>query len=555
MRKIESLPKKAHFVGAEKCDFFKDEPILKLARHFGGNLRRAISFVAVLLFSAFSFAQEIYSQGIENPEEIAQKVFYKIDTVNYDAQGVTKESALSRNVEIEEGKKFESREDLEAYILDIKQKLINARLFETAEVEYTLAGEADEDGDIPVAINVVTVDSRHFLLLPYPKYDSNEGFELKLKFKDANFLGTMSEMEADAFFRFEQKDGQENDFVLGGNFGYDLPFTLGKVEASWNNDLSFEYAFVRGEPEWNFQSGFTFVLPFENIALRLDLTQGTTRDLDYKKFNDELFFTERAKFSVPIRLDTIPGIGDIVYTPAAEIVYNWDSDGIDILDEDLVSPKLTFSHGISAGRVNWYGNFRKGFSAGIFQSAAYNFQLNEFQPGIELRAKAFFAWNRAALASRLTLFAEFDSYRRYGHLLRGIPDDQYFSPQTGMSDVYACKSASALILNLDVPIKIFSTRFEKGWLKNFNFEVQISPFIDVALAQNRITGRAFSPLDGFYTCGVEILVFPEKWKSVQLRASAGFDMSRILLKSAVDTSWRDEKASNKEFSIGIGLFY
>ncbi|MBD5433504.1 MAG: hypothetical protein HDR35_04295 [Treponema sp.] len=555
MRKIESLPKKAHFVGAEKCDFFKDEPNLKLARHLGGNLRRAIFFVAVLLFSAFSFAQEIYTQGIENPEEIARKVFYKIDTVNYDAQGVTKESALSRNVKIEEGKKFESREDIEAYILDIKQKLINARLFETAEVEYTLAGEADEDGDIPVAINVVTVDSRHFLLLPYPKYDSNEGFELKLKFKDANFLGTMSEMEADAFFRFEQKDGQENDFVLGGTFDYDLPFTLGKVEASWNNDLSFEYAFVRGEPEWNFQSGFTFVLPFENIALRLDLTQGTTRDLDYKKFNDELFFTERAKFSVPIRLDTIPGIGDIVYTPAAEIVYNWDSDGIDILDEDLVSPNLTFSHGISAGRVNWYGNFRKGFSAGIFQSAAYNFQLNEFQPGIELRAEAFFAWNRAALASRLTLFAEFDSYKRYGHLLRGIPDDQYFSSQTGMDDVYACKSASALILNLDVPIKIFSTRFEKGWLKNFNFEVQISPFIDVALAQNRITGRAFSPLDGFYTCGVEILVFPEKWKSVQLRASAGFDMSRILLKSAVDTSWRDEKASNKEFSIGIGLFY
>lgn len=552
MQKIESLPKKAHFVGAEKCDFFKDEPNLKLARHFGGNFRRAIFFVAVLLFSAFSFAQEIYTQGIENPEEIARKVFYKIVTVSYDAQGVTKESALSRNVEIEEGKKFESREDLEAYILDIKQKLINARLFETAEVEYTLA---DEDGDIPVAINVVTVDSRHFLLLPYPKYDSNEGFELKLKFKDANFLGTMSEMEADAFFRFEQKDGQENDFVLGGTFGYDLPFTLGKVEASWNNDLSFEYAFVRGEPEWNFQSGFTFVLPFENIALRLDLTQGTTRDLDYKKFNDELFFTERAKFSVPIRLDTIPGIGDIVYTPAAEIVYNWDSDGIDILDEDLVSPKLTFSHGISAGRVNWYGNFRKGFSADIFQSAAYNFQLNEFQPGIELRAEAFFAWNRAALASRLTLFAEFDSYRRYGHLLRGIPDDQYFSTQTGMDDVYACKSASALILNLDVPIKIFSTRFEKGWLKNFNFEMQISPFIDVALAQNRITGRAFSPLDGFYTCGVEILVFPEKWKSVQLRASVGFDMSRILLKSAVDTSWRDEKASNKEFSIGIGLFY
>ncbi|MDE5581017.1 MAG: hypothetical protein K2I95_06310 [Treponemataceae bacterium] len=555
MRKIESLLEKAHFVGVEKSANFKAEPDLKFARHYNGNFKRAFVFAVALLFSAFSFAQETNSQGLENPEAFSRKEIYKIAAVNYAAQGITKESALARNVEIEEGKKFESREDLEAYILDIKQKLINARLFDMAEVEYTLTMDADEDGYIPVAINVVTVDSRHFLLLPYPKYDSNEGFELKIKFKDANFLGTMSEMEADTFFRFEQKDGQENDFVLGGNFGYDLPFTLGKIEASWNNDFSFEYAFVRGEPEWNFQSGFTFVLPFENIALRLDLTQGTTRDLDYKKFNDELFFTERAKFSVPIRLETIPGIGDIVYTPAAEIVYNWDLDGIDILDEDLVSPKLTFSHGISAGRVNWYGNFRKGFSAGIFQSAAYNFQLNEFQPGIELRAEAFFAWNRAALASRLTLFAEFDSYRRYGHLLRGIPDDQYFSPQTGMDDVYACKSASALILNLDVPIKIFSTRFEKGWLKNFNFEMQISPFVDIALTQNRSTGKTFSPKDGFYTCGIEMLFFPEKWKSVQLRASIGFDMGRILFKNAVDTSWRDENTSIKEISLGVGLFY
>lgn len=541
--------------GTAKIESLQVRFNLKLARHHGGNFARALFFAIALSFSPLSFAQQYNSPAQEHPEALAGTERYKIASVRYDAQGVTKESALARNVEIEEGKTFESREALDAYVLDIKQKLINARLFETAEIECAPVGEASEDGEIPVAIRVVTVDSRHFLLLPYPKYDSNEGFELKIKFKDANFAGTMSEMEADAFFRFEQKEGQENDFVLGGNFGYDLPFTLGKVEASWNNDLSFEYAFIRGEPEWNFQTGFTFILPFENLALRLDLTQGTTRDLDYKKFNDELFFTERAKLSVPIRLDTVPGIGDIVYTPAAEIEYNWDSDGIDILDEDLVSPKLTFSHGISAGRVNWHGNFRKGFSAGLFQSAAYNFQLNEFQPGIELRATAFFAWARAALASRLTLFAEFDSYRRYGHLLRGIPDDQYFSPQTGMNDVYACKSAAALILNLDVPIKLFSTRFEKGWLKNFNFEVQLSPFIDVALTQNRATGRAFSPRDGFYTCGVEILVFPEKWKSVQLRASAGFDMSRILFKNAVDTSWRDDNASNKEFSIGIGLFY
>lgn len=541
--------------GAEKSVLFKAESNLKLACHSGGIFKRALAFAAALLISVFSFAQEQNSIDSEKSEESVQNAVYKIAAVNYDAQGITKESALKRNIKIEEGKIFENRETLEAYILDIKQKMINARLFETAEIEYALAEESDEDGEIPVTINVTTVDSRHFLLLPYPKYDSNEGFEVKIKFKDANFFGTMSEMEADTFFRFEQKDGQESDFVLGGSFGYDLPFTLGKVEASWNNDFSLEYAFVRSEPEWDLKSGFTFILPFDIFSLRLDIAQGSTRELDYEEFGDDIYFTEWAKFSVPITLMPLGGFGDLVLSPALEFLYNWDKDGISIENEDLVSPKLTVSTELSAGRVDWQGNFRKGFLASLTPCLAYNFQLNEFQPGVEAQAKVFFAWKQAALASRLMIFAQRDSYRQYGEFLRGVPDDQYFSSQTGMGDMRACKSEAAIIFNIDFPIRLFSTQFKKNWLKNFNFEVQLSPFIDIALTQNRSTGKTFSPKDGFYTCGIEMLFFPEKWKSVQLRASIGFDMGRILFKNALDTSWRDENTSIKEISLGVGLFY
>ena len=85
--------------------------------------------------------------------------------------------------------------------------------------------------------------------------------------------------------------------------------------------------------------------------------------------------------------------------------------------------------------------------------------------------------------------------------------------------------------------------------------MQIVPFIDIALAANRMTGRVFDPRDGFYCAGIEVLLFPQKWKSVQIRASAGFDIGRLLLKDFIDTSWRDEKSSKKELTIGIGLFY
>lgn len=540
--------------GALKLGFPKAKPKLKPAPHFRADIKRAL-ILAALLFSRFSFAQEQDSPEQGSLEESVQKEVYKIAAVTYEAQGITKEIALKRNIKIEEGKIFESRETLEAYILDIKQKLINARLFDTLEVEYSLGEEADDEGATPVSIRVETVDSKHMLVLPYPIYDSNEGVELKIKFTDNNFFGTMSEMVASLRFLFEQKEKQEKDYVLGGKLEYDFPFSIGIVEASWNNDLSFDYAFVRKEAEWDFKTGLTFIMPFDIFSLRLDITQGSTRELDYEEFGDDIYFTEHAKFSVPITLMPLKGFGDLVLSPAIEFLYNWDSDGISIKNEDLRSPKLTVSTELSAGRVNWQGNFRKGFLASFTPSLAYNFQLNEFQPGVEAQAKLFFAWKQVALNSRLMIFAQHNSYRRYGEFLRGVPDDQYFSSQTGMGDMHACKSAAAIILNLDVPIRLFSTQFKKNWLKNFNFEVQLSPFMDIALAQNRSTGKTFSPKDGFYTCGIEMLVFPEKWKSVQLRASIGFDMSRILFKNAVDTSWRDKNTSIKEISLGVGVFY
>ena len=123
---------------------------------------------------------------------------------------------------------------------------------------------------------------------------------------------------------------------------------------------------------------------------------------------------------------------------------------------------------------------------------------------------------------------------------------------------YAAKSAAAMIFNLDVPIKILTTDWEKwgfGFLRSFNFELQIAPFVDIALEANRATGRVFDPRDGFYCAGVEVLLFPQKWKSVQIRASAGVDIGRALLKNWIDTSWRDVNSSKKELTIGIGLFY
>ncbi len=480
-----------------------------------------------------------------------------VQSGDFEAKGGTKIEALKRELKIEIGKRFKSRQELDFYIVKIKQDLINRRLFESVQVEAEESGQ-DSEGNHQMSVFVKTLDSRHFLLLPYPKYDSNEGFEFKIKLKDDNFLGLMNPLSSDIFFQYEQKENKSDDFVAGASLKYQLPFSMGPIQASWNNDLFFKYAFVRGEPEWNLKSGFTFLLPFKNFGLKLDLTQGFVRDADYKVFDDELYWTENAKFSVPIVLERFEKIGNLVYTPAAEFDFKWDLDGINPIDEDLLSPRLIFSHELSLGQVNWEGNFRKGFFAAASQSGAYNFKVNEFQPGVKIKANVFAAWKRAGFNSRLTLFAERNVFTRYGSLLRGIADDQYFAGVAQNPNGYAAKGAAAIALNIDVPIKILTTDWEKWgfkFLRSFNFELQIAPFIDVALAANRITGRVFDPRDGFYCAGIEVLLFPQKWKSVQIRASAGFDIGRLLLKDCIDTSWRDSAASKKELTIGIGLFY
>lgn len=502
-------------------------------------------FAQIIFFAALAFSQSALAQE------------WTIRSVDFDPKGGTKVSALKRNTNVEEGKSFKSREELDSYIVQIKQKLINARLFESIQID---AEESETQGDEIhyVDLKIGTVDSRHFLLLPYPKYDSNEGFEFKVKLKDDNFLGFMNPLSSDIFIQYEQKEGKSDDFVAGASIKYSLPFSMGPIQASWNNDLFFKYAFVRREPEWNLTTGFTFILPFKNFSLRLDLAQGFVRDADYKVFDDELYWTESAKFSVPIILERFEKIGNLVYTPAAQIDCKWDMDGINPLDEDLISPKTTFSHELSLGQINWVGNFRKGFFASAEQSVGYNFKLNEVQPGVKITANVFAAWKQVGFNSRLLIFAEHNTYKRYGNLLRGVADDQYLAGAPRTPNSFAAKSAAAMVFNFDLPIKIISTDWEKwgvNWLRSFNFELQVAPFVDIALAANRVTGRVFDPRDGFYCAGIEVLLFPQKWKSVQIRASAGFDIGRLLLKNWIDTSWRDPKASKKELTIGIGLFY
>ncbi len=95
-----------------------------------------------------------------------------------------------------------------------------------------------------------------------------------------------------------------------------------------------------------------------------------------------------------------------------------------------------------------------------------------------------------------------------------------------------------------------------SWTRYIGFEMQASPFFDMALTHDAVTGRYFDLDDGWYSGGMEIIVFPKKMRSIYGRISVGFDLAELAVNGGQlsGVTERDGK-SLRELLIGIGLHY
>lgn len=505
------------------------------------NFARLKQIVFIFLFSLispFCFGQE-----------------YKINNVEYLINGKTKTVHLEKKIKIDTNQIFSNQKNLEDYINNLVQKFRNLRIFDEVQIECRIDSEKNTE-PVQVSLIIKVTESKNFIIVPYYKYDSNDGHTVKGKIQDSNFLGTLKQAAGDFYFSLDSSDSDTPDIKFGAGFEYDYPFYFGLIEASWNNLWDFSYTVGKEIPEWNVNTGFTFKLPLESISFVLDLNQKFVNDFDYKIYNDELYFGEVVDFSTPIILQTLKNIGDIVYSPGINFTYYWTNHKLNIKNDDLLSPELLFYHKISGGNVDWIGNFRNGIIFDLKQSAGYNYNLSDMVIGVEGTIQFFKSWKYAGINSRLYGYSYLNKNKKIGNRIRGIRDDEYYST-TGFTDINGTSSPSAIVLNLDFPIHILTFNFEKSpnrLLKNFGLELQASPFIDFALTHNRVTNRTFDFRDCFLCGGVEFIVFPEKFKSLQIRASAGLDLTRILFSHQIDDTWRPN-VSPYEVSFGIGLHY
>ena len=491
-------------------------------------------------------------------------VFYqsfKIEKVDYEISGQTQEKFLRNEVLIDTERTFSSKEELDAYIADCKTRLLNLRIFSDVSIEIEenpLPAESDIAAEIiPVRLKIRTEDSKHFLLLPYPKYSSNDGAVLKIKMRDDNFRGTITQVEGEVFggisdFSSFAPENFNAGFAL--NFNYPIFYKSFGIFAT--TDSSVKFTFDSPIPSYNINAGLSFVFPLEKNKMRqlvLDFSQGLVRgDEEHALFGNDLFYSEYAKILLPIKMN----FADSTLTPYTDFFYCWSDRELNFDDTELSSPLAKTGLSFEFGRVDWLGNFRQGITADFDGGLGFDFRKNYFVPYFSAQVKAFKAWEKFGIASQLNFFQDKNT-RPIGTFLRGIRDTPEISSKN-LSDRFLYVPA-ALCLNLDFPFHLFSVRpKETSRIKDFGFEVQISPFVDLALTKNSMTERFFSPKDGWYSGGFEVLVYPEKWKSIVVRASLGLDFGNLIFSkipgSEYDTSWRS-RLSAYEIFIGIGWQY
>ena len=180
--------------------------VLDKCNHKGwGNMKKWILSVLILLIGISLSAAS-----------------FKIVDYDFDVSGKTMDFALKRIIVPSNEEVFDSEESLVKALDGKKQRLINQRVFKEVEYSYFL-GE-DVDDVIPVSVFFKIKDARSFLVLPYPKYDSNIGTRLGVRLWDSNFLGSLANLTGVVHATFEDNDWSDplyygkfelTDFLLG----------------------------------------------------------------------------------------------------------------------------------------------------------------------------------------------------------------------------------------------------------------------------------------------------------------------------------------------------
>lgn len=504
---------------------------------------------------------------------------FRIQDYKINIKGRTKESVLNRYVGVAKGAVFGTEEDLQNYIKTLEQNYWNLRFFENITINYDIL-DTDSENITNVFLTIDIDDGLNIIVLPAPKISQPvEGteFSIKTKIKNSNIFGSFQALNAELNLNWA-KDFRQFSPEAGINFM--IPFYHNTITFMWGHNYNFNMTTIDNSPfrpEWNLSQNFAIILPiFKNWSFSVLFSQYYIRDLTYENYGDDLYFQEAATVLFSKYLFSTDIFGATIFSPRISFLYNWDFNGISPDNLNLFATTILGSLPITSSKINYKGNYKEGLSLSftplwsinigrairddIFTNcwnkqrcwnAGIQFDFLWYQPliemGLKTRVHGFYYFNTEHwyhdYPDPFSL-----AYEVFDDRLRGIRDGNV------KNGIYSASSDCALVVNIDIPFTLFVTDFDKfnmSLIKAFNVETQMAFFLDVAMGHSRYTGDWFNPKNGFYSAGMEVIVYPKKWPSYQFRASLGFDIGRAI--NFVDKM--RGLGSIYELSIGFGTFY
>lgn len=503
-----------------------------------------------LLSLARIFAQEL----------VEQEARIYIKDIKITIEGRTKKRAVLLAGDFDAGKKFKSIAELEQYIAQKEQRLINQRVLTSVKIDYVIEEENGRQGII-LLVNVR--DSRNFLVLPTFKYEN--GVETELKIYDYNFLGTMTLLKVGLGYTLDEfhiDDGSKGVYWLTAETDY--PFNAAGLE--WNTSTLFGINFVVGET-FSFKNitGLSVNVPLSKAQLQFSYTHGTLIGEEYYSFEkakhadifepiNYMYSLPQAKVNVPLGFKT-EKLGELKWTNTLSTKFNYRLSGNAL--EWREGPTFKFLTDIGFEHIDWLDNFREGYKIGVDAGSAHNTHFNEWQNKAGVYAISHKKINDFfAVSSRFSFThwfnnvgTERDTERlESGSMLRGIAN------RSLVADTF-------FLFNFDIvfrlPRFLPSEWFKKRWLRYFDAELQISPILDIAAGSGTrlnedggvLKKLNFDKEDVFVCGGFEAVLFILTWRSVFIRFSFAWNLREAGRVKALPSG------DNSEIYIGIGHLY
>lgn len=482
---------------------------------------------------------------------------YVITAFELDIKGRTRPEALIYNGEFKTGEQLQGGAELEKYIRDKTQVLINQRVLkDNAAIDYII-GEQIENGAYPVTLIIKVEDSWNIIALPRPSYKSDSGFDLTIKARDYNFLGTMEPLRVDLGYKFDEKKNHSVSFLIDSNtpfraFGY-----------TWHVDFDhlFEY---RPNVEKHFYYRNTTGLSMELPILRTTLTFGVEESFNvneenadsykerYGDFQEGLYMASKlyTTWEIPTGL-MVYRYGELIYNARVSTTFNHELSQWPLADFRK-GPFMDFNHSLGFEKIDWHANYRDGLSVSLDNSYNLDFhRLTEDKSPLSLsyslRGAGHFIISRFFAISTQLQFRHWfhhdpDYYDHAGDVLRGIADK-------------ALRADYMLSLNVDFPFRVLLFTPSKWWnnrkLRFLDFEFHTSLVIDLALYHDPETETRFHPKNIAASGGLEFIVFPLSFRSLYIRFGIAYNLRELMTAKPAALPGGD----NREIYLLMGHFY